>query len=274
MRIVAINGSHRGDQGHCRALLDRIGAGAASKGAELEVVTLAKLKMRRCVACATCQLAERRHRCVYQDADDVAAVFDKMRAADVVIYASPIYLFQMSSLMKCFLDRFYGIGDSGDLRVTRSGLLFHEVDHAVCSKPFVALLCCDNLEDETPRNAIAYFETFSKFLDAPQVGLLVRNGGALLGHGRDPVRCDAATAEDVARAFEQAGEELATRGRISWLTERRARREVVPVPLFSILKKVPSRRLRNAMLERARAMMGSAAGVVMPTPASRGPRDA
>jgi len=31
------------------------------------------------------------------------------------------------------------------------------------------MVCCDNLEDETPRNVISYFKTYAKFMDAPMV---------------------------------------------------------------------------------------------------------
>jgi hypothetical protein len=78
----------------------------------------------------------------------------------------------------------------------------------------VTLVCCDNLENETPRNVLAYFRIFSKFMDAPQVGVLVRNGGRLSGHGKDPEREKRVPRIfDVYEAYEQAGRELATEGR-------------------------------------------------------------
>ena len=132
--------------------------------------------------------------------------------------------------------------------------MFHHVDHAICSKPFVTLVCCDNLEDETPRNVLSYFRTFSRFLDAPQVGVLVRNGGLLSGHGHDPEReKQVPKILDVYAAYEQAGRELAKDGRIRRSTERRANQEIVPVPLFSILKRLKP--FKRIMVERAREMI-------------------
>ncbi len=252
MRILAINGSHRGDKGHTRYLVDQIFAGAQEAGAECEVVTLSKIKMKRCIACAKCQKEKSLMRCVFHAKDDVASVFEKISAADLVIYGTPIYVFNMSSLLKTFLDRFYCAGVSGDLEVTESGLLFHKVRRDVCSKPFVALVCCDNVEDETPRTVISYFGTFSKFLDAPQVGTLVRNGGKILGHGRDhEALAEVPRAPHVYAAFRKAGRELASQGRISRLTQWQASREVVPLPLFSLIKKLKSRKLREVMVQHA-----------------------
>ncbi|MCD4673336.1 MAG: flavodoxin family protein [Anaerolineaceae bacterium] len=181
MKFLAINASYRGDKGHTRFLIDKLFAGAAAAGAECQVVTLACLRINRCLACGQCQTAEHSLECIHDGKDDVAAVFRQMAEADIVVYATPVYVFGMSGLLKTFLERFYSRGNSGDLSISKSGLMFHQVDHAICSKPFVALVCCDSLENETPQNALAYFRTFSRFLDAPQVGALVRNGDACRG---------------------------------------------------------------------------------------------
>jgi hypothetical protein len=60
-------------------------------------------------------------------------------------------------------------------------------------------------------------------MDAPQVGVLVRNGGRLSGHGKDPEREKRVPRIfDVYEAYEQAGRELATEGHIRRSTEWRA----------------------------------------------------
>jgi multimeric flavodoxin WrbA len=254
MKILAINASYRGDKGHTRFLIDKLFAGAEAAGAECQVVTLSRLKINRCLACGQCQAAEHYLECVHDGKDDVAAVFRQMAEADIVVYATPVYVFGLSGLLKTFLERFYGRGDSRDLRVSKSGLMFHHVDYAICSKPFVTLVCCDNLEGETPRNVLSYFRTFSRFLDAPQVGVLVRNSGRLSGHGHDPEReKQVPKILDVYTAYQQAGRELATEGRIRRSTERHANQEIVPVPLFNILKRLKP--FKRIIVERAREMI-------------------
>jgi len=254
MKILAINASYRGNKGHTRFLIDKLFRGAAAAGAECQVVTLAQLKINRCLACGQCQTGEGYLECVHEDRDDVAEVFSQMAEADILVYATPVYVFGISGLLKTFLERFYSRGGSGNLQLSKSGLMFHDVDHAICSKPFVALVCCDNLEDETPRNALGYFRTFSRFLDAPQVGALVRNGGRLSGYGHDPEReKQVPKILDVYRAYELAGRELAAEGRIRRSTERRANQEIVPVPLFRVLKRLKP--FKRIMVERAREMI-------------------
>ncbi|OGP52976.1 MAG: hypothetical protein A2Y65_05380 [Deltaproteobacteria bacterium RBG_13_52_11] len=260
MKILAVNASHRGDKGHTRFLINRLFKGATAVGATCEVVTLAALKINRCLSCGRCQTEETHLRCVYDDKDDVRGVFQKMAEADLIIYATPVYVFTMSGLLKTFIDRMYATGDIFDLRVSERGLMFHHIDRAVCSKPFVTLVCCDNLEAETPKHVLSWFRTFSRFMDAPQVGVLVRNGGRLSGHGRDPgLEKKVPKIFEVYAAYEQAGRELATAGRIRRATQRQANQEIVPAPLFGILKRLRFKPLKRKFIEQARKMQAESA---------------
>jgi putative NADPH-quinone reductase len=255
MKILAINASHRGDNGHTRVLLGLLGEGINQTGAEYEIVTLARHKINRCLACGKCHQPEQHLQCVYREKDDVADIFEKISRADQVIYATPVYLFGMSGLLKTFLDRMYATSDVYQMKVTRGGLFFHHIDEAICSKPFVSLICCDNLDPETPKNARDYFRTFARFMDAPQVGELVRNGGRLFGYGRDPQAAERFPKIDtVYAAYRQAGYELAQKGQISPATQRRANQEVIPVPFFGLLKHL--RPFKQVMVAKAEKYFG------------------
>ena len=159
MNILAINSNYRGDKGHTGFLIDKLFRGAKAAGAECQVITLTRLKINRCLACGKCQTEEHHLKCVHDTRDDVAAAFRQMSRADIVVYATPVYVFGLSGLLKTFLEWFYGRGDSENLSISRSGLMFHHVDRSICSKPFVTLVCCDNLENETPKNVLSYFLT-------------------------------------------------------------------------------------------------------------------
>jgi putative NADPH-quinone reductase len=255
VRILALNASHRGDQGHTRLLIDRLFQGARDAGAEREVISLARLKINRCLACDQCQTTEHHLHCVYDDKDGVRAIFNKMAQADVIIYATPVYVFGMSGLLKTFLDRIHATSDSRQMTVSDSGLLFHHIDRTICAKPFVTLVCCDNLEAETPRNVLSYFRTFSRFMDAPQVGVLVRNGGRLSGYGRGVEQARLfPRLPAIYAAYEQAGRELAQDGYIHRVTERRANQEIIPLPFFGLLKRLPLKSVKRKFVEQAQKL--------------------
>ena len=254
MKILAINGSHRGERGFTHLLVQRLFAGASEMGATTEEVLLAKLKIQRCVSCGKCNTADHYLRCVYHDRDDVQGVFGKMAAADIVVFATPIYVFNLTGLFKTFMDRLYSTSDVFDMKLTASGLLFHHVDRAICGKPLCVLVCCDSLEPEVWRNAVSYLHTYAKFMDAPVVGTLVRPGGRLIGHGTDPeAERQFPRLPEVYEAFAEAGRELGRAGRISRATERRASQGLIDVP-WIVQALSGLRPVKRKMLERARAM--------------------
>ena len=252
MKILVINSSHRGDAGYTRFLIDKLVKGAEEAGAECEVVTLAKLNINRCLSCGKCNTKDHFLRCVYDDKDDVRGIFNKMAEADLIVFATPIYIFTITGLLKTFLDRLYSTGNAFELRMTDSGMFFHHVNPDICSKPMAVLICCDNIEEETPRNAITFFKTYSKFHDAPLVGMLVRNAGRFTGHGKDPdAHLRAPKLPEVYAAFVSAGRELALNGRIQPSTQKRACQNILPVPPWHNLVK-NLRSYKSKMMERAR----------------------
>jgi len=234
MKILALNGSHRGEKGCTQWLLDKLAEGARLAGADFETVALAQQNIKLCTGCEGCHISGH---CVYEQEDDVQAIFARMKAADILIYATPVYVFSMSGLMKTFLDRLNSTVGSDGLCLTRSGLFFHRVDPSYV-KPIVVLTCCGNVEQETVKNVVSYFKTFSRFLDAPLVGILTRKsiGMMQIGKTEGQVSQNPAIAA-VVQAYIQAGKELATQGRITSGTQNAANRQIMGIPFFDLLMK-------------------------------------
>jgi hypothetical protein len=253
MNIIAINGSYRGEKGHTHQWLECLSSGARTDGASFEIVNLSRLKINHCLGCNTCHTKDHYLNCIYSEKDDVSSVFSKISAADLVIYATPVYVFGISSLLKTFLDRYYCTSDVDQLRVTRSSMFFHHINESICSKPFVSLICCDNLDAEMPRNGRDYFRTYARFMDAPLVGELIRNSGKIFEKAGNPIGMERfPKIRKVYAAFEQAGYELSQLGRISTATQRQASQEIIPVPFFHLLKR--TRFFKKVMVIQASAL--------------------
>lgn len=236
-KIIAINGSHRGAKGYTHFLIEKLFKGARKENANCEEIILAELKINICEGCGMCNTEKHLLRCIHEEKDDVAMIFNKMREADIIIYATPIYIFNMSGLMKVFLDRMNSIGNSNDFRLSESGMFFQYISKDICSKPFVTLICQDNFENEMSKNVVSYFKTFSKFMDAPQAGTIIRRLGKLTGHGKNTEKENQyPKILESYKAIELAGTELATKGKISRRTQKTASQDIIPVPFFSILK--------------------------------------
>lgn len=102
MKIVALNGSPRGKNAHTHVMVEEFLAGAKEAGAEVENVLLAEKSVAHCRGCFACWRATPGV-CVIED--DMADLLEKLREADVVVYATPLYTDVVSGLMKDFMDR-------------------------------------------------------------------------------------------------------------------------------------------------------------------------
>ncbi len=231
MKILAINSSFRGSKGVSAFLIDKLFKGALEKGAECETIHLAELQINHCIDCQLCQTPEHLLKCIFDEKDDVSFVFRKMREADLIIYATPVYVLGMSSLLKTLLERIYSTAKVGEFHFTKSGMFFHHGDQTLTQKPFVPLVVYDNLETEMPKNIISYFKTYSKFADAELAGTLIRKSAGMLGVFASPTS-NQATADSIFQAYEQAGRELATQRKISKLTEKKANQPIIRLPFF------------------------------------------
>ncbi|MCL2739959.1 MAG: flavodoxin family protein [Oscillospiraceae bacterium] len=101
MKILALNGSPNSD-GNTDSLIDAVGAaiGRPHDFEKIDVLeTLQTAKWMPCTACsAPC------NGCCFIGTE-VEKVFDKMREADVIILASPVYFGTVSGILKCFWDK-------------------------------------------------------------------------------------------------------------------------------------------------------------------------
>ena len=149
--------------------------------------------------------------------------------ADIIVYGSPVYVFGVTGLLKTFMDRFNCTGTAPGLCMTKSGLIFHHVDKKVIGKPIVVMTLCANIEQETVKNTLAYFQTFARYTDAPIVGTLVRKMAMQLEKQEDPL------VQAVLAAYVQAGRELALGGKLSRNTEKAAAKPLLKIPFLNLL---------------------------------------
>ena len=86
--------------GNSDLLADAFAAGAREAGHEVEKVCLYDKDIAFCRGCLACQKTQR---CVIRD--DADAIAQKMLTADVLVFATPIYFYEMCGQMKTMLDR-------------------------------------------------------------------------------------------------------------------------------------------------------------------------
>ena len=74
--------------------------GAEDAGHEVELISLKGKELKFCIGCLACQKTQK---CMLKD--DAVWIADKVKNADTLVFATPIYYYEMSGQMKTLLDR-------------------------------------------------------------------------------------------------------------------------------------------------------------------------
>ena len=98
-KVLIISTSPR-KGGNSDTLAEEFASGAREAGHEVEKIGLWDKTIGFCRGCLACQ---KTGRCVIHDDADIVA--QKMLTADVIVFATPIYYYEMSGQMKTMLDR-------------------------------------------------------------------------------------------------------------------------------------------------------------------------
>lgn len=98
-RVLIIGASPR-KNGNSNRLAEEFARGAVDAGNEAEVIYLYDKQIGFCRGCLVCQNTQK---CMIQD--DAALIAEKMKEAEVIAFATPIYFYEMNGQLKTLLDR-------------------------------------------------------------------------------------------------------------------------------------------------------------------------
>ncbi|MBN1933466.1 MAG: flavodoxin family protein [Anaerolineae bacterium] len=104
-RVLVFLGSPR-KRANSTLLADQIAAGAQAAGSGVETFGLHEMDIRPCRACEGCHRPNSKG-CVIDD--DMQALYPKLREADALVIASPVYWFTVSAQTKLLMDRWYAL---------------------------------------------------------------------------------------------------------------------------------------------------------------------
>lgn len=101
-RILIFTGSMR--KGGNTDLLAQAFARGAGENHEVEIVSVADYKVSPCIGCNSCFTREG-NRCFQND--DMTKIYDKLKTADILVIASPVYFYGISAQLKAVIDRIH-----------------------------------------------------------------------------------------------------------------------------------------------------------------------
>jgi NAD(P)H-dependent FMN reductase len=104
VKILILSGSKNKD-GKTASAISSIIRGISNAKGQSETIFLTSLKLEKCRQCNAdgWGICRTEHRCVIED--DFAGIVEKIKTADAVVFATPVYFMDLSESMRSFLDR-------------------------------------------------------------------------------------------------------------------------------------------------------------------------
>lgn len=122
MKVIGINGSPRKGW-NTETLVEKALEGAASIGAETELIQLYEEPIKGCLECYACKRTGNKTEGVCAIRDNLPPLLEKAYSADVIIIGSPNFFGYPSGMVRSFLERFlyplasYQIEDGNPVRI-------------------------------------------------------------------------------------------------------------------------------------------------------------
>jgi len=110
MKVVSVLGSAR-MAGNTATVLGWVEERLRGSGHQVERINVIDYEMSGCTNCNTCKLEPSEPGCILED--DVDMLLKKFMAADLVLFATPLYCWGFSSQLKILIDRCYSLKKPG-----------------------------------------------------------------------------------------------------------------------------------------------------------------
>lgn len=215
MKVTVFNGSPAGAGSATNVIAGAFLKGAASAGAETETVFLSGCHIIQCQGCFTCWF-KTPGKCIMQD--DMAWLLQKYNESDMVCFATPVYTWNMTALLKNFVDRLAPLKSP---RIQEENGNFDLRDTKAKTQKFVILSNCGFPGENNFDVLRAAVASCNPSLE------IYRNCGRLLKSKKPEI------VETVARwldVVEQAGKEMVIQGKISETTAKDLNLPLMSIP--------------------------------------------
>lgn len=208
MRVTVFNSSPRMERSNTHAIASEFMSGARGAGAEVENVFLARCDIKPCRGCFVCWRVTPGECCIK---DGMGELLGKVLESDVAVFATPLYVDNVSGLMKLFMDRIIPLADPH----------FSKDEHGECRHPSrypgrmpkFAVISNSGFPEQSHFQVLRLlFRRVAANLQTEVVGEIYRGAGEVFS-SRNPLA--AMVLRPYRKLVREAGAELARTGRIS-----------------------------------------------------------
>jgi multimeric flavodoxin WrbA len=213
MRMLAFNSSPRKTKSNTNRILLPFIEGAKEAGADVDLVYLYDRNIKPCLGCYNCWLKTPGQCC---QKDDMEELLPAMTGADVIVYATPLYVFGMTAQMKLLLDRIIPSAEPY-IDLTDAGHCTHPSRYEKKEKGMVVVSNCGFHELDNFDEMMAHFRIICRHSRTRLMGALLRPEGEFLGMAE---KLMPEKAEAIYAAAREAGRQVVRDGRIAKETEQ------------------------------------------------------
>lgn len=214
MKVTVFNGSPSCAESATNKIAVSFLRGAEEAGAIINNIFLAEKDIKQCGGCFACWFRTP-GKCVF--ADDMAELIKLYNSSDIVVFATPVYTWNMTALMKNFVDRLAPLKSP---KITEQNGDFDLADSKPKTQKFVVVSNCGFPGEKN-------FEVMKKVFECCDPCLeIYRNCGKLL-KSKDPSVIE--TVDKYLEAVKQAGYEMAQSLCVSEETKKK-----LDMPLMSV----------------------------------------
>lgn len=217
MKILAIQGSPRGKEGNTEIILTEFLKGAVSMGAQKETIHLKEKKIKPCLGCFTCW-TKTPGICAIKD--DMTELMQKVRECDILVYATPLYNYNMTALLKAFQERLLPLADP---HFVKEGNAYRHPARYETKRKMVLISNCGFPEVSHFEGLRQVFHHLEKSSGIPLVGEILVPAGEIIR--QENLR---EQRKSIYEAIFRAGVELIKDGRVSEETE-----EIIHDPILA-----------------------------------------
>ncbi|MBU2598723.1 MAG: flavodoxin family protein [Actinobacteria bacterium] len=223
MKITVFNGSHRGKNGNTHVMVEEFLYGARDVGAEVENIFLIKKEIKPCLSCFTCWV-KTPGKCIIKD--DMKDLLSKFMSSDIVVFATPIYVDNITGIMKIFIDRLiplidphYERDEEGECRHTKRFEKYPK---------FVVISNCGYPEQSHFQVLSLLFKRIARNIHSEVIAEIYRGGGWLYKTSliSDPLFCK------YKELLREAGEEIVKNLKLSKKTISKLKEPIISVDEF------------------------------------------
>jgi multimeric flavodoxin WrbA len=219
MKITVFNGSPRANNGNTHIMVGEFLKGAAQAGADIENIFLAANTIESCRGCFSCWL-KTPGKCVIKD--DMAGLLEKFSGSDIVVFATPLYVDNVTGIMKNFMDRLIPLVDP-HFDKDKGGECVHKSRSDKTVK-LVVISNCGFPEQSHFQVLELLFKRIARNMRSEVIGQIYRGGGAIL---KDTPFILKLAVHGYKKLLQSAGREIVENGYLSSQTREKLERPLV-----------------------------------------------